>query len=67
MSPDPAPLCDPLVELRYALGEADAQAPPDSLRERVIHAALAARPAGSRAVLPASITTVEAYRQTVAT
>jgi uncharacterized protein (TIGR03083 family) len=66
MSPDPTSRRNPFVELRYALAEADAEAPPVGLRERVVRAVLAARPAGPRATPATRITVVEAFRRTVA-
>jgi uncharacterized protein (TIGR03083 family) len=57
---------DPVAELRFALAEADAVDAPASLRDRVLRAALAARPPGRPTHPPPHISGVEAFRRTVA-
>jgi uncharacterized protein (TIGR03083 family) len=60
MTPEPA-----LDELRYALAEADAAAPPTTLRSRVMAAALSTRPPGPAVPAPPSISSPEAFQRTV--
>jgi uncharacterized protein (TIGR03083 family) len=55
-----------LEELRYALAEADASAPPTTLRSRVMATALSVRPAGSAVPVPPAISAPEAFKRTVA-
>src|SRR3954467_12315723 len=57
---------DPLEEMRYALAEADALAPPAALRNTVRSAALAARQAGRATPSPKRISPIEAYRRSAA-
>jgi uncharacterized protein (TIGR03083 family) len=54
-----------LEELRFALAEGDALAPPDRLRDRVTTAALRARPAGQAVPVPPTISAPEVFRRTV--
>src|SRR4051812_51019 len=57
---------DPLEEMRYALAEADALAPPAALRDTVRNAALAARQAGRSTPSPERISPIEAYPRSAA-
>jgi uncharacterized protein (TIGR03083 family) len=60
------PVDDPVVELRFALAEADAVDAPDSLRDRVLRAAAAVRPPGRPTHPPPHIRGAVAFRRTVA-
>ncbi|HET6963434.1 MAG TPA: maleylpyruvate isomerase family mycothiol-dependent enzyme [Acidimicrobiales bacterium] len=60
----PAEGADALRELRFALAEADAEAPPNALRDRIRNAALEVRSAGRPASPPAHIPGVEVFRRT---
>lgn len=60
----PAEGADAVRELRYALAEAEAEAPPRTLRDRMLEAALEGRPAGRPASPPAHIPGVEVFRRT---
>jgi uncharacterized protein (TIGR03083 family) len=55
---------DPIEELRYALAQADAVAPPKQLLDRVMGVALATRPAGRSVEAGPRISPVDAYRRT---
>lgn len=55
----------PLDELRFALAEADAEAPPAGLRTRVVRVALDHRAAGRPLDAPEGIDGVEVFRRTV--
>jgi uncharacterized protein (TIGR03083 family) len=57
---------DPVAELRFALAEADAVDAPASLRDRVLRAAVAARPPGRPTDPPPHVSGVDAFRRTVA-
>ena len=59
----PAERADALRELRFALAEADAEAPPTALRDRIRDVALEHRPAGRPASPPARIPGVEVFRR----
>jgi uncharacterized protein (TIGR03083 family) len=65
MSGDERAEPDPVSELRFALAEADAVDAPDTLRARVLAAAIAARPAGHPVERPEVISGAEVFRRTV--
>jgi len=56
---------DPVTELRFALAEADTVEPTDALRDRVLAAAEATRPAGRSVHQPEVISGAEVFRRTV--
>lgn len=56
---------DPVTELRFALAEADSVEPTDSLRARVVAAAMASRSAGRSVDPPEMISGAEVFRRTV--
>ena len=62
----PGRRADALRELRFALAEADAQAPPRALRDRVRAAALEGRPPGRPASPPDHISGAEVFRRATA-
>ncbi len=57
---------NPVDELRYALAQADAMAPPDALGEGIVVAALSIRPPGRPVDEPDAIGPVEAFGRAVA-
>ena len=66
MSADERPMGDPLVELEFALAEADAVDASADLRDRVLAAAAAARRPGHAVDAPEWISGAEAFRRAVA-
>jgi uncharacterized protein (TIGR03083 family) len=60
----PTERADALRELRFALAEAEAEAPPPSLRDRMLEGALDGRPAGRPVSPPAHISGAEVFRRT---
>lgn len=60
----PTERVDALRELHFALAEAEAEAPPRALRDRMLESALAGRPAGRPASPAAHIPGAEVFRRT---
>jgi len=64
MTPEPTPT-NPRLELQVALAEADAMAPPEHLRRRVLQAAQEHRPSRRAPTVAEAISPLEGYRRTV--